>query len=319
MSSGYFKYMSEESSSSLYRNGMVFTKRDINGNDGGSKGINLKKYEMHVENARNYEGEEKLNLDKNGFELLKSKLGKSEKDFFNNSYVLTSYYTHCANLVKNLTNASHVSAFDHNIRSATGKKKKKRIAGGQQVQGPAHVVHGDYTLTSAPARLKQLAQPPRENDTIAEILDPNDALLPRKIIDKVESGGRFSIINVWRNIVAEPVESNPIALCDAATVSSDDLVVFEIHYSDRVGENYFAKHNNNHRWYFYPKLTIDEVLLIKQWDSDGMLAYSDGTQSDFNSGTRPCTFSFHAAFDDKNTRSDAPDRWSMEVRCIVVY
>ena len=47
----------------------------------------------------------------------------------------------------------------------------------------------------------------------------------------------------------------------------DDLVVFEIHYADRIGENYFAKHADAHRWYFYPALTRDEALLIKQWDS----------------------------------------------------
>ena len=41
----------------------------------------------------------------------------------------------------------------------------------------------------------------------------------------------------------DPVEINPLALCDASTVSPQDLVVFEIHYADRVGENYFAKHN----------------------------------------------------------------------------
>ena len=34
--------------------------------------------------------------------------------------------------------------------------------------------------------------------------------------------------------------THPLALCDAQTVEPDDLVVFEIHYADRVGENYFA-------------------------------------------------------------------------------
>ena len=36
-------------------------------------------------------------------------------------------------------------AFDHNVRSAGGKEAKQRIKGGQDVQGPAHLVHRDYT------------------------------------------------------------------------------------------------------------------------------------------------------------------------------
>ena len=34
---------------------------------------------------------------------------------------------------------------------------------------------------------------------------------------------------------------------------------------------------------------------------------------------QPCTFSFHSAFKDPATPADAPDRWSIEVRCIVIY
>ena len=63
----------------------------------------------------------------------------------------------------------------------------------------------------------------------------------------------------------------------------------------------------------------NEALLIKQWDSSGGLAKSFGDSSDLQSHSDTCTFSFHSAFDDSNTRIEAPDRWSMEVRCIVVY
>ncbi len=193
------------------------------------------------------------------------------------------------------------------------------ITGGQQVQGPAHTVHGDYTLTSAPERLRQLSKPPGKNDTLRSIIGDTKSLLPVHTVNDALSNGRFSIINLWRNIVQDPVEINPLALCDASTVMPEDLVVFEIHYADRVGENYFAKHNPNHNWYFYSRMTRDETLLIKQWDSKGGLAITNGKSSDSEHLYDPCTFSFHSAFDDPNTREDAPDRWSMEVRCIVIY
>ena len=64
---------------------------------------------------------------------------------------------------------------------------------------------------------------------------------------------------------------------------------------------------------------MGEALLIKQWDSRGGLANSSGKFSDSLSMADTCTFSFHSAFNDSNTRLDAPDRWSMEVRCIVIY
>ena len=70
---------------------------------------------------------------------------------------------------------------------------------------------------------------------------------------------------------------------------------------------------------FYPSMTKDEALLIKQWDSSGRLAHSKGMKADDGEGAEPCTFSFHTAFEDPNTPEDAPDRWSIEVRCMVLY
>ncbi len=96
-------------------------------------------------------------------------------------------------------------------------------------------------------------------------------------------------------------------------------MVFEIHYADRIGENYFAKHADSHRWLFYPEITKDEALLIKQWDSAGNLARSGGSKGDGEASDLPCTFSFHSAFEDPTTRADARDRWSIEVRCAVLY
>jgi hypothetical protein len=316
---GFFNYMSVNSSNSLFRNGKVLTRRDINGSDAGSIGIELEKHKMDVINARNLLSSGKISLNNQGFDVLQSKLPEQDFDFFNNNEVIEKYYAECANIIKERTGSRNVYAFDHNIRSASGKKSKRMINDGQQVQGPAHIVHGDYTLTSAPERFRQLTKPSGKNDTLRNILGEGHSLIPRKILDNTLSNGRFAIINLWRNIVKEPVEINPLALCDASTVSLKDLVVFEIHYADRIGENYFAKYNNKHRWYYFDKLTRDEALLIKQWDSEGNMAKTNGKFSDNELLDNPCTFSFHSAFEDPTTREDAPDRCSMEVRCIVIY
>ena len=314
-----FNYMSESSFSSLFRNGKVLTRRDVNGSDAGSEGIDLTSYEMKLTDARKCANTNPLSLQSNGFELLSRKSQDPMTDFFDSERVVKYYYPECAEIIKECTGADQVFMFDHNIRSASGKKTNTKLSGGQQVQGPAHVVHGDYTLTSAPDRITQLSNPPGKNDTLKSVLGDSNSLLQKDMVADVLETGRFAIINLWRNITSEPVETNPVALCDAATVSTQDLVVFEIHYNDRVGENYFAKHNDKHKWYYYPEMTNDEALLIKQWDSKGGFASTNGKSADSELSNQPSTFSFHSAFNNTHARANAPDRWSIEVRSVVVY
>ena len=174
-SKGVFNYMSADSQSSLYRNGKVLTRRNLEGTDSEWVGVNYEKYEVTVNDAR--EGVS-ATLGQHGFQLLQNDIERLNIDFFDNDAVLNNYYPLCADLVKEAAGARAVYAFDHNIRSAAGKKSKKMITGGQQVQGPAHAVHGDYTLTSAPDRLKQLARPPGKNDTIKSLIAEGASLLP---------------------------------------------------------------------------------------------------------------------------------------------
>tara|TARA_B110000483_G_scaffold180520_1_gene213467 strand:- start:1797 stop:2750 length:954 start_codon:yes stop_codon:yes gene_type:complete len=315
-SKGIFNYLSADSQTSLYRNGKVLTRRNLEGTDSEWVGVNYEQHEVVVNDARN---EVPATLEKQGFQLVPDDIESLNINFFDNDVVLHKYYPLCANRVKESVGARAVYAFDHNVRSAVGKKSKKMITGGQQVQGPAHAVHGDYTLTSAPERLLQLSKPPGSNDTIRSLVDEGGSLIPPNEVEQVLNGGRFAIINLWRSIVPEPVEMNPLALCDASRVNPDDLVVFEIHYKDRIGENYFAKYKADHSWYFYPKMNRTEALLIKQWDSEGGLAQTRGEKPDAAFPNAPCTFSFHSAFKEPSTPDDAPDRWSMEVRCIALF
>ncbi len=316
---GSFKYLAPSAEPSLYRNGKVLTRRDEDGSDAGWQGVELEAREMPVHDARGLEATARRTLAMNGFEVCTSPLSMPDLDFFNHDQVVQSYYPECAEIVRAVSGASFVAAFDHNVRSAAGKKSERRIKGGQQVQGPAHVVHGDYTLTSAPQRLRDLSQPPGANDTLRRPLAEGETLLDGRQVERVLEGGRFAIINLWRNIARTPVQTHPLALCDAVSVRPEHLVVFEIHYHDRIGENYFAKHADGHQWYFYPALTRGEALLIKQWDSAGGLAGSMGAKPDAADPEAPCTFSFHSAFEDPTTAPDAPERWSIEVRCVALY
>ena len=208
-----------------------------------------------------------------------------------------------------MTGATKVVAFDHNVRSDAGRTSGRRLRGGNQVQGPAPLVHGDYTAASAPRRLAQLAQAPKVNDVLKTALP----LLNQDLVQEALDGERrFAFINVWRPI--STVECKPLACCDAISVNADELITFSIHYADRVGENYFASHREAHSWVYFPRMTPDEALIIKQWDSEGGLAKGKS-----DAEVRRATFALHSAFTDPSSPPSAKDRESIEVRLVLVY
>src|SRR4029078_7206455 len=83
-----------------------------------------------------------------------------------------------------------------------------------------------------------------------------DALLSR----------RFAIIQVWRPIRL-PVESFPLAICDARSVSFDDFVISERRYPNRVGQTYAITYNPRHKWFWFPRMRREEALVFKVYES----------------------------------------------------
>jgi hypothetical protein len=142
-------------------------------------------------------------------------------------------------------------------------------------------VHIDYTLKSGPQRVRDL------------LPDEAETLLRR----------RFSVVNVWRPIRG-PLEDAPLALCDARSVSPWDLVASDLLYKDRIGETYNVRHNPAHRWFYAPRMSRDEVLLFRCYDSA-----RDGR----------ARFVPHAAFQDPSAPANALPRESIELRMLVFY
>ena len=61
-------------------------------------------------------------------------------------------------------------------------------------------------------------------------------------------------------------------------------------------------------------------MLIKQWDSAGTLAKTNGQVGDgMGCENAPSTFSFHSAYADQTDSNLTHNRESIEVRCVVVY
>jgi len=80
---------------------------------------------------------------------------------------------------------------------------------------------------------------------------------------------RFAEINVWRPI-RRPVESTPLAVCDARSIDPVDFVPTDFVYREKVGEVYRLVYNPKHRWFYFPGLECNEVILLKCYDSSQM-------------------------------------------------
>ena len=97
---------------------------------------------------------------------------------------------------------------------------------------------------------------------------------------------------------------SPLTLCDAESLSEQDLVASDLKYPDRTGETYSITYNPNQRYYYFSKMQADEAVLIRCFDSALKGAHR---------------FSAHTGFDDPTSPADAPPRESLEVRTLVFF
>lgn len=216
-----------------------------------------------------------LSLDVEGFALLRAP--SALESFDDEAAIRTLYYPEVERLIAEVTGAAHVVTFDHNVRSAA-----RAARGDPGIRGPVDRTHNDFTVRSGHERA--------ERELAARGLDP--ALLRR----------RFAIVNLWRPI-GRTVEKSPLALCDAQSIAARDLIACDLVYRDRVGETYALQFDPAQRWYHFPRLSPDEAILIKGYDSAEGVA----------------RFTAHSAFDDPLSRRDAPERESIEARALVLY
>ncbi|MCH6590386.1 MAG: methyltransferase [Proteobacteria bacterium] len=218
-----------------------------------------------------------LSIDREGFELLRHTTAVG--DLYDDEAVDNQYYAEIEALLRRRFDADRVVIFDVTRRSDGGAGAQNRDG----LRGPAWRVHVDYTVKSGPQRVKDIL-----GEAEAERL--------------AESGARIIQVNVWRPIRG-PVQRAPLALADASSTRPEELIATDQVFPDRVGEIYNLAHAPSQRWYFAPRMTADEVLLIKGWDS-----LDDGRAQ----------FTPHGAFKLPDTDETAPPRESIEVRTLVI-
>ncbi len=216
---------------------------------------------------------ERFTLARNGFELVRHPV---QIDFTDPAEVQARYVPAVQALIRSLTGASEVLVFGEVLRNAAPGAKVEHQA--------AFSAHVDFDAETVAKFVRGMTPP-----------DQADRLLAK----------RFALINLWRGIA--PVERTPLAVVDAGTVARADLRTGRI--QNRPGDpgfdwtGYNLAYSPAHRWWWFPHMQPDEVLVFKLCDSD-----PDRLQ-----------LTAHSTFEDPDSPEAAPPRRSFEIRTISFY
>lgn len=237
--------------------------------------------EVTIRNARQAED---LSLDRQGFMLLDAPTAVT--DFEDPGQIENVYYPEIEALLKRLFGAEEVFVFGHIYRTDDPEVLRQRRESGQPLErsqgGPAGGAHVDFDEESIFTYVSEFTG------------DRAPSVLEKRVIN----------VNVWRGI--SKVERMPLALCDGSTVDRAQMVPVDMY--NAVGPNSTKKvglnlpYSADHRWYYFPEMTPNEVLVFKQYDSDASVTQRTP----------------HSAFVDPTSRPDAPPRHSLEIRALCV-
>ena len=249
---------------------------------------NTGRFEPHrvlIRNGRPVQ--DQFTLDTHGFTLARHH--SRVADFTDKAAVDEIYPGEIVEIVKTLTGADLVVPLAAIVRTADA------TAGGP-TQPPASDAHVDFT----PARAVRYAEQ-----------------VYRKHSPDGSGFKRFIASSCWRAF-SDPPQDWPLAVCDGRSVRADEgtanvMVVVdalpsrEAMYGPLAGEDAMPAasvfhFNPNHRWWYFPNMTRDEVLLLKFFDSDQSRAWRTP----------------HTAFRDP-TYADATTRRSIEFRSFAFF
>ena len=222
-------------------------------------------------------------LDREGFAFFKQV--SKVVNFFDDSELDSIYSLEIEALIRRAYGGREVVVFDHTRRSTAPEQREKYNA-----RDPVPAPHSDYSDTSAEQRMHDV--------------------FGKQVSDKLNR--RFAMVNAWRSMTGT-IEEWPIAVCDARTVNENLLVDTYRHAPHRAEPSFeyarssstrHAAFDSSHRWYYYPEMKRDEVLLFNNYDT-----LKDGT----------ARYELHSAIEDPSTPQNPRPRDSIETRAFVFF
>ncbi len=250
--------------------------------------VNTGRFEPHRVTIRNARLAAPMpSLDSHGFELFRHK--SAVANFRDRAEIDAVYPQEVVAAVKQFTGADMVLPMSYLLRTSGDNAAR-------QIQPPAADVHVDMSWQSAPktARMvwEQQGKPGR-------------------------TYRRFICSSFWRTFSAPP-QDWPLALCDCNSISQSEGVPNRLIFAesrptaadmakpvaneDELPAATIFHYRPYHRWYYFPDMTRDEIVLIKFHDSDHGRAW----------------FTAHTAFHDES-RPGAHARESIEFRTVAYW
>jgi hypothetical protein len=248
--------------------------------------VNTGIYRSHVMPVYNGRAAgDRFTLDHNGFEILDHR--SSVTDFTDRDEVDRVYAGEVADVVRSYTGADAVATLGWMLR-------RSEAAAQHASQPQAALVHDDFSVAGARERARSAYT----------------AHFPDR-----PGFHRALITSLWR-VFSPPPQDWPLAVCDYPTVGPDEGLDNRMYLVDEIPEDLYRDmpadapgasgfefhHNPAHRWWYFPDMTRDEILLFKLNDSDESRAWRVP----------------HTAFRDPTARATRP-RHSIEFRTIAYF
>lgn len=227
-------------------------------------------------------------------------------DFWSEEEILKVHYPEMSKLAQQITGADRTAVAAHALRrqGAAGGPRLSETA--EMARDAAFTVHNDFSDCMKDQFIDMFEQ--GRASIVSESVENGGLGLTEKELRE----GRLSVVNFWRPMSTTPLTRNPLAVLDASTIGDDDVVLCR-HPAKKENESFIKfyklpvpfintliRPNPSHRWYYFPNMTRDEVMVFKNYDSIGLMP-SNGV-------------GMHSSFHDPNTAVEAPPRESIEIR-----
>ncbi|MYD43022.1 MAG: hypothetical protein F4W90_03915 [Gammaproteobacteria bacterium] len=221
-------------------------------------------------------------LDSHGFQLVHA---PCDLDLMDTEVVTSAYYEHCREVVQQITGCFEVRGGGHEYRNGFGGQSGER-----GIKPTPNGSGGGYGMGI-------------HSDMCAAVEDAFAKIVPDE--------RHFQSLNIWRSVKrGELVFTAPLGMCDMRSVDPADIVFGDGTATGNIKQYYKVVDQRvvfspSQRWYCFPNMTEDEVLVFRQYDT---------RQEPLNLRTV-----FHSAVVDPNTPDDAPMRYTIEVRMQAIF
>jgi hypothetical protein len=250
--------------------------------------VNTGRFVPHRVTIRNARlADRRPTLDSHGFELFRHR--SAVKDFHDRAEIDAVYSQEVVDAVKRLTGADLVLPMSYLLRTSGDNATS-------QLQPPAADVHVDMSEASAPKTARMVfEQQAKPGQTYR----------------------RFICSSFWRTF-SPPPQDWPLALCDCNSISQSEGMPNRLIFAqarptqadmaqpvaneEELPAATIFRYTPRQRWFYFPDMNRDEVVLIKFHDSDRDRAW----------------FAAHTAFHDE-TRPEAHARESIEFRTVAYW